>query len=93
LWETPPDTASKICPDPSFKWSDSGWISSRGEKNALSSPQSIYEMHAGSWRRTEENEYLSWLGLAEELPPYLVENGFTHVEFLPVMEHPFYGSC
>jgi len=92
LWETPPDTASKICPDPSFKWSDSGWISSRGEKNALSSPQSIYEMHAGSWRRTEENEYLSWLGLAEELPPYLVENGFTHVEFLPVMEHPFYGS-
>lgn len=92
LWETPPDTASKICPESSYKWSDSEWMSLRGEKNSLSSPQSIYEIHAGSWRRTEENGYLSWLGLAEELPPYLVENGFTHVEFLPVMEHPFYGS-
>ena len=67
-------------------------MSSRKEKNSFSAPQSIYEIHAGSWRRTEEDGYLSWLGLAEELPPYLVENGFTHVEFLPVMEHPFYGS-
>ena len=90
--EIPSNTASKICPDSPFKWNDSEWLSSRAEKNSLSSPQSIYEIHAGSWRRTEEDEYLSWLGLAEELPSYLVENGFTHVEFLPVMEHPFYGS-
>ena len=91
-WETPPGTASKVCPETAFEWNDGTWMSSRKEKNSFSAPQSIYEIHAGSWRRTEEDGYLSWLGLAEELPPYLVENGFTHVEFLPVMEHPFYGS-
>lgn len=92
FWERPPDTASKVCPASSYKWNDDEWMSSRKLKKSQASPQSIYEIHAGSWRRTEENGFLTWLGLAEELPPYLKENGFTHVEFLPVMEHPFYGS-
>ena len=92
FWETPPLTASIVYPKPSYEWQDETWMKGRGEKNGRDKPQSIYELHAGSWRRTESNEYLSWLGLANELPPYLVDNGFTHVEFMPVMEHPFYGS-
>lgn len=90
--EEPPRTASKVYPEPDFQWHDADWMAKRKERSALDKPQSIYEVHAGSWRRTAENNYLSWLGLAHELPPYLTENGFTHVEFLPVMEHPFYGS-
>ncbi len=92
LCEGPPLTASKVCPPPVYKWEDSAWMASRAEHSAHDRPQSIYELHAGSWRRTAENGYLTWLGLAEELPPYLVGNGFTHVEFMPIMEHPFYGS-
>ncbi len=92
FWEMPPETASKVCPQTLFDWKDKDWMASRKGKNSLSAPQSIYEVHAGSWRRTAEDGCLSWLGLAEELPSYLVENGFTHVELLPVMEHPFYGS-
>src|SRR5690606_18611849 len=58
------------------------------------SPMSIYEMHLGSWKRKPEegNRFLTYLELAELLPEYLLDLGFTHVEFLPVMEHPFYGS-
>lgn len=92
LWEIPPKTASVVCPPDSYEWGDAEWIASRGDQARLDQPQSIYEVHAGSWRRAEYNGHLGWLGLAEELVPYLVENGFTHVEFLPVMEHPFYGS-
>jgi len=90
--EEPPLTASKVCPPPAYEWRDGMWMASRASRSAHDRPQSIYEVHAGSWRRTAENGYLTWLGLAEELPPYLIENGFTHVEFMPVMEHPFYGS-
>lgn len=92
-WELPPNTASVVW-DLDYDWNDSGWMNIRGEKNGLSSPMSIYEMHLGSWRRVPEegNRSLSYLELAEQLPAYLNEMGFTHVEFLPVMEHPFYGS-
>ncbi|MDO5114876.1 MAG: 1,4-alpha-glucan branching protein GlgB [Synergistaceae bacterium] len=90
--EMPPATASVICEAPSYQWKDSQWMAERAKKNALDAPQLIYELHAGSWRRGEDNAPLGWLGLAEELPPYLQSNGFTHVEFMPVMEHPFYGS-
>lgn len=90
--EAPPKTASKICPPDHYEWRDGKWMAERKQKSASDGPQSVYELHAGSWRRTETNEPLGWLGLAEELPAYLTENGFTHVEFLPVMEHPFYGS-
>lgn len=92
FWETPPKTASVVCPPDSYEWRDGAWMASRGNNAAQDRPQSVYEVHAGSWRRTADNKHLGWLGLASELTPYLTENGFTHVEFLPVMEHPFYGS-
>ncbi|MFQ5354019.1 MAG: 1,4-alpha-glucan branching protein GlgB [Thermodesulfobacteriota bacterium] len=89
--ETPPKTASVVT-DLSYKWGDGKWMENRGEKNSLTSPQSVYEVHLGSWRRGSDNQFLTYRELARELSEYVVEMGFTHVEFLPVMEHPFYGS-
>ena len=89
--ETPPASASVVCA-PAHEWQDAEWMAARAGKNATDAPQSIYEMHAGSWRRGDGDSILSWRDLAGELPPYLEANGFTHVEFMPVMEHPFYGS-
>jgi 1,4-alpha-glucan branching enzyme len=93
LFEVPPGTASVVW-KPSHRWKDSQWMKIRGERNSLEAPMSVYEMHLGSWRRVpeEENRSLSYRELAEHLIPYLLETGFTHVEFLPVMEHPFTGS-
>jgi 1,4-alpha-glucan branching enzyme len=92
-WETPPGTASLVW-GLDYKWGDGQWMRSRRERNALDSPISIYEMHPGSWRRVPEegNRFLTYRELAASLPAYLKETGFTHVEFTPVMEHPFYGS-
>ena len=67
-------------------------MAGRAAKNSPDAPQAIYELHAGSWRRGDGNTMLGWRGLAAELPQYLKQEGFTHVEFMPVMEHPFYGS-
>ncbi len=89
--ETPPKTASVVT-DLSYKWGDSEWMAERGQRNSLTSPQSIYEVHPGSWRRNKEGQFLTYRELARELSEYVLEMGFTHVEFLPVMEHPFYGS-
>ena len=91
--ETPPKTGSKVW-DLAYAWGDGEWMAGRGARNALSSPISIYEVHLGSWRRVPEdrNRSLSYRELAERLPEYVRDLGFTHVEFLPVMEHPFYGS-
>jgi 1,4-alpha-glucan branching enzyme len=91
--ETPPKTGSVIW-DNSYKWSDSDWMKSRSRANALDAPFSIYEIHLGSWRRVpeEQNRSLSYRELATYLPDYLREMGYTHVELLPIMEHPFYGS-
>ena len=89
--EIMPANASVIAA-PSFEWSDGEWMLSRGAKNAPDAPQSIYEIHAGSWRRNMDNSLPAWRRLEEELPGYLADNGFTHAEFMPVMEHPFYGS-
>lgn len=89
--EIMPANASVIAA-PSFEWSDGEWMLSRGVKNAPDAPQSIYEIHAGSWRRNMDNSLPTWRRLEDELPGYLADNGFTHVEFMPVMEHPFYGS-
>jgi 1,4-alpha-glucan branching enzyme len=93
-WETPPRSASCVWNLDGFGWSDGGWMSERGVKNSTASPQSVYEVHLGSWRRVpEENDRsLSYHELAEKLTEYVLDMGFTHVEFLPVMEHPFYGS-
>ncbi|MEN6440487.1 MAG: 1,4-alpha-glucan branching protein GlgB [Syntrophobacter sp.] len=92
-WETPPRTASIVW-DIQYDWNDQGWMSSRAEANSLKAPYSIYELHIGSWRRVpdEGNRPMSFREMAEYLPEYLLEMGFTHVEFLPIMEHPFYGS-
>ena len=91
--ETPPKTASVIA-DLEYEWSDREWMERRGRANALDAPMAIYELHLGSWRRVleEGNRPLTYRELAEQLPGYLREAGFTHVEFMPVMEHPFYGS-
>lgn len=91
--ETPPKTASIVW-DLNYDWGDQAWIEKRHSHNALDAPISVYEVHLGSWRRvTEEgNRHLSYRELAPELADYLKRLGFTHVEFLPVMEHPFYGS-
>jgi 1,4-alpha-glucan branching enzyme len=91
--ETPPKTAS-ITWDLSYSWGDQAWMEKRHTHNALDSPVSIYEVHLGSWRRVpeEDNRHLSYRELAPKLTEYLKQMGFTHVEFLPIMEHPFYGS-
>ena len=93
LWETPPKTASRVW-DLDYEWHDQEWMKSRKRANALNSPISIYEVHLGSWRRVpEENDRpLTYREMAKWLPDYVQRMGFTHVEFLPVMEHPFYGS-
>jgi len=91
--EVPPKTASIVW-DLDYRWQDQEWIEGRRERNALDRPMAIYEIHLGSWRRqpAEGNRSLSYRELAEELPPYLNQLGFTHVEFLPIMDHPFFGS-
>ena len=91
--ETPPKTGS-IVSDLNYEWRDRDWMKKRYRHNALDAPISIYEMHLGSWRRVPEegNRYLTYRELAPKLADYVKQLGFTHVEFLPVMEHPFYGS-
>ncbi|HUU64476.1 MAG TPA: 1,4-alpha-glucan branching protein GlgB, partial [Dehalococcoidales bacterium] len=91
--EMPPKTAS-IAWDLDYSWGDRAWMEKRHAHNALDAPISIYEMHLGSWQRVPEegNRHLSYRELAPRLAEYLKQLGFTHVEFLPIMEHPFYGS-
>jgi 1,4-alpha-glucan branching enzyme len=91
--EIPPRTASIIW-DLNYNWGDGEWMHSRQQRNGLSCPISIYEVHLGSWMRAweEGNRWLSYRELAPKLAEYANRMGFTHVEFMPVMEHPFYGS-
>jgi 1,4-alpha-glucan branching enzyme len=92
-WELPPKTASLVW-DMSYTWGDGEWMRRRGTANAQGSPFAIYEVHLGSWRRVpgEGNRYLTYREMAHYLAEYVQEMGFTHVELLPVTEHPFYGS-
>ncbi|MBD3391393.1 MAG: 1,4-alpha-glucan branching protein GlgB [Chitinivibrionales bacterium] len=92
-WETSPKTASAIW-NIDYQWHDQDWMSSRAARNSLEGPMSVYEVHLGSWQRVPEegNRSLSYREMAEKLGNYVEEMGFTHVEFLPVMEHPFFGS-
>ena len=92
-WETPPATAS-VAWSANYEWTDEEWLLQRAENHALTKPISVYELHLGSWRkkREENGRFLSYRELAEELPAYCAYMGFSHVEFMPVMEHPFYGS-
>jgi 1,4-alpha-glucan branching enzyme len=93
LWEVPPRTASRLW-ELDYSWGDRDWMASRARQNSLSSPMSIYEVHPGSWMRVPEeaDRALNYRELAGRLGDYAHDMGFTHVEFLPVMEHPFYGS-
>ncbi|MBW3672075.1 MAG: 1,4-alpha-glucan branching protein GlgB [Acidobacteria bacterium] len=93
MHETPPRTGSVVT-TLDYEWNDDEWMSSRKERFGLDAPVSVYEMHLGSWMRVpEENgRSLGYRELAPKLAEYLNEMGFSHVEFLPVMEHPFFGS-
>jgi 1,4-alpha-glucan branching enzyme len=91
--EAPPKTASKVC-NLDYSWDDDQWMAERGDHNRGDAPIAIYEVHQGSWMRVPEegNRSLNYREMAATLPEYVNRLGFTHVEFLPVMEHPFYGS-
>ena len=89
--ETPPRTGSVVW-DLEYEWDDEAWMKGRGKRNALSAPISIYECHLGSWMRPPGREFHSYREVAPRLAEYLKSAGFTHVELLPIMEHPFYGS-
>ncbi len=91
--QRPPQTGSVVW-DLDYEWGDQDWMEARGPKNSLAAPISIYEVHPGSWRRIpeEDNRPLTYREMAPQLADYVSKSGFTHVEFLPIMEHPFYGS-
>jgi 1,4-alpha-glucan branching enzyme len=91
--ETPPRTASVVW-SLDYQWGDDQWMRTRSEANALNAPMSIYEAHLGSWRRVpeEDNRSLSYRELAVQLTDYVRDMNFTHVELMPITEHPFYGS-
>ena len=87
--EHPPKTASVVWDEP-YKWKDSKWMKKRKKHNALNAPYSVYEVHLGSWKRkTEDNRFLSYEELAEELVDYVKDMNFTHVELMPIMEFPY----
>jgi 1,4-alpha-glucan branching enzyme len=94
FWEIRPQTAS-ITWDMHYEWKDQEWMKDRKNKNALDAPWSVYEVHLASWQRPDRNDeerYNSYDQICERLVPYVKEMGFTHVELMPVMEHPFDGS-
>lgn len=90
--ETKPGTASKIYDISDYNWKDEEWLKKRAETDVYSSPVNIYEVHLGSFMRNPDGTVLSYRALAEKLSDYVVEMGYTHVELLPVAEHPFDGS-
>ncbi len=92
--ENAPQTASKVWPL-DYTWDDADWMRTRGDRQRVDAPMSIYELHVGSWRRTDDDgreRPLSYRELAAPLIDHVNAMGFTHVELLPIMEHPFYGS-
>ncbi|WHY66083.1 1,4-alpha-glucan branching protein GlgB [Neobacillus sp. SuZ13] len=90
--ELRPNTASIVYSLENYKWQDNQWMTRRGKKPLLSEPAVIYEVHLGSWKKKEDGEYLTYLELAAELIPYVLEHGFTHIEILPLVEHPLDAS-
>lgn len=90
--ELPPRTAAIVASREAFVWSDAQWLQRRAQLQDIHQPLSIYEMHAASWRRHEQARQLSWDELADTLIPYVQQLGFTHIELLPIMAHPFGGS-
>ncbi len=90
--EPSPATASVICNSKSFDWLDADWLARRELASARDAPVAIYEVHLGSWKRHGDGRYLTYRELADDLVPYVHEMGFTHIELLPISEHPFDGS-
>lgn len=87
--EHPPKTASQVWED-DYDWQDKKWMKNRKKHNALDAPFSVYEVHLGSWKKqVEENRFLSYRELADELVDYVDEMNFTHIEFMPIMEYPY----
>ncbi|MCK0508383.1 1,4-alpha-glucan branching protein GlgB [Aromatoleum anaerobium] len=89
--EVPPATGSRAWRG-GYRWGDDAWMTSRARANALDAPFSIYELHLGSWRRAQDGALPGYREIAPQLAAYVVECGFTHVELMPLSEHPFYGS-
>ncbi|MGV8918140.1 MAG: 1,4-alpha-glucan branching protein GlgB [Pseudomonas sp.] len=96
--QMPPETASVVAKPMQFDWQDGNWMEHRGGRHAITAPLSIYELHAGSWQYVVSDDpdvpprQCTWHELAERLIPYIKETGFTHIELMPIMEHPFGGS-
>ncbi|MBB2155053.1 1,4-alpha-glucan branching protein GlgB [Gluconacetobacter diazotrophicus] len=92
--EQPPATASVVADPTPFEWTDAAWMENRQDRQGITAPLSIYEVHAASWRRPEGDPQgiMHWDRLERELIPYVVEMGFSHIELMPIMEHPFDGS-
>jgi 1,4-alpha-glucan branching enzyme len=93
-WEVRPNTAS-VTWKLDYKWKDKKWMDKRGEHNSLTAPYTVYEVHLGSWRRPDVSNhelFYTYKEIADKLVPYVKDMGFTHVELMPVMEHPFDGS-
>ncbi|MCL2664136.1 MAG: 1,4-alpha-glucan branching protein GlgB [Defluviitaleaceae bacterium] len=93
--ELRPSTASLVCDISGHEWNDAGWIANRNKKNPLDGPVNIYEVHAGSWKSASNENglpFLNWPQLSAELVPYVKEMNYTHIELMPVMEHPFDAS-
>lgn len=90
--ELRPHTASVTTALPSYQWQDNAWLQQRTQKDWLHQPYSIYEVHLGSWQRDEENRFLNYRQLADQLIPYVKEMAFTHIELLPITEHPLDDS-
>ncbi|MBX5241662.1 1,4-alpha-glucan branching protein GlgB [Rhizobium sp. NLR22b] len=90
--EAAPSTASIVASSMRFRWTDDNWMKGRSRQQRLEGPISVYEVHAGSWLRENGGRSLDWVELSQRLVPYVRDMGFTHIELLPIMEHPFGGS-
>ncbi len=91
-FELRPGTASRVTTTDKYKWKDKTWLKNRGELDWLHAPFNCYEVHLGSWQRKDDNELLSYRELAEKLVPYVADMGYTHIELLPITEHPLTES-
>jgi len=91
-YHEPPPGNSSVVFDSQYRWKDEAWMLQRSPTPKMDRPIAIYEVHPGSWRRKDDGSYLGYRALADELVDYVVEMGFTHIELLPVSEHPFDGS-
>ena len=87
-----PDTASVVANEQAYPWQDEKWLAERAHRNARNAAISIYEVHLGSWKRADNGDYLNYRELAEQLIPYVLDMGFTHIQLMPVSEFPFDGS-